>query len=369
MRIIHFTGIRLGAAFPEWPEHGERIRRSLKEALIQLFERAREVGADALVSAGDLFDSNLIPLETVRSISDLCEAYPETALIVTPGTRDPWGDYSVYHHLLTDTPKNLVVVPAGRSEPVKARPGLWIYALAPDTGRKEMPPFSSLARGDGEGVHVAVVHGDLGRPKPGPEPGMVVVSAEIGKNPFDYVAFADGGPSEPVGRPEQPAAYAGGLAVFASDPRGAGVAWDVKFGGGTPKLEAVTIKGVRHREVSIDVTSHPDAASVATAIAAAGDEKTLLSVVLTGGRPADRPLIDRVLRRQCERDLLGLKIIDATELLPPQTLSTQNPALAVLWEGYRTASGDEQRTWADALKLFTAGITDPASWQEAPWAR
>jgi len=369
MKIIHFAGIRLGASYPEWPEQADRIRRSLKELLIQLFERAQADSADALISAGDMFDSNNVAMSDVETVTELCAAYPDIPLILVPGSRDPWGPHSIYHHLITGAPANLHIVTPNPSEPIQVIEGLWIYAVARDSASERLPSLKEAERTDHSGAHVAVVCSDLGRPKPGPEEGMVMVSPAVTHHPFDYVALGDCGAADSVGHQGHPACYAGAPSVHTAAEDAAAVAWLVDFGEKPARTARLELRGIVRKEAALDVTRVPDEQAAVAAIARMGDEHTLLSIVLTGTRPADRPIMDQTVLGLARGHLLGMHILDATELVAPDALRTDQPAMALLWDRYRQAPAEERAMWADALKLYSAGVTDPARWPEAPWAR
>lgn len=359
----------MGASYPEWPAEAERIRRSLKEMLIQLFERAQAEGAEALISAGDMFDSNTVAISDVETVTELCAAYPDITLVLVPGSRDAWGPQSIYHHMLNGAPANLRIATPNLEQPKQVVEGLWIYPVARDAGSEHLPSLKEVERTDDRGVHVAVVCSDLGRAKPGPEEGMVMVAPSVTHHPFDYVALGDGGISDEVGHQGHPACYAGAPSVHTAQGDAAAVAWQVDFAEKPAQTSRVDLRGVVRKEAAIEITGHSDEQAVAAAITRLGDEQTLLSVVLTGTRPADQPIMDQRVFGLARQHLLGLHILDATELTPPNALRTDQPALAMLWDRYRQAAADERPVWADALKLYTTGVTDPSRWPEAPWAR
>jgi hypothetical protein len=361
MKFLHFSGVRLGAAFPEWPEHGAEIRHALRQTLARLFAAAQTQGA-MLISCGDLFDSNYVSLDDVHAVKELCRAYPDLPVALLPGGRDPWGEYSAYRHLATDSPRNLIVL-AARDMPVQVGADTWLYGLAPQVNRPEIPPLSALVRSDVAGTHVAVVYGDVGRTKPGPEDGMVMVSPDVTRHPFDYVALADGGPAERIGVSGRPACYAPPQGPFSP---GGSVLWKIEVKDGAVQVDQATIPGIREASIELDVTASSDTAAVAQTIRGQCAPDLLLRVTLIGSRPADKPILERNLSALCRDSVLGIQVTDKTELQAPG--GQQNRELAALWDRYRNADVNRRREWADALKLYAAGVSEPLSWQEAPWA-
>jgi hypothetical protein len=368
VKIIHFSGLRLGASYADWAVDGARIRERQRTVLQELFATAKTTGAEIMISAGDLFDSNHVSLAEVGTVLHLCKAHADISLVLLPGGRDPWSDYSVYRHLALAAPPNLVVASPGDEEAREIRRDVWLYALPVDAGRAEAKPLQSLQRTDQPGVHIAVGYGNVGRLQPGPEKGLVMVSPAVVGHPFDFLALADGGPAEKIGNSAKPACYAGPLAGLEPGVAEGGHAWRVSLGDSELTLEPLRLAGLRTCEVRIDVTGLSDANAVALAIRREADDCPLARVELVGTRPADRLVLETTLRALCQRDFLGLQIVDAVQITAPAEPRSCAPTLMLLWEQYSQAPAETRPEWGDALRLCAAGVTDPQGWQEAPWS-
>jgi hypothetical protein len=368
MKIFAFSGLRLGAAFPQWPRRGEEIRRKLRQLLDSLMARAEAEGRSAVICAGDLFDSNSVPTDELKAVIEICTKRPALPLVVLPGGRDPWAPYSIYRHLQVQAPLNLKILRPGERGPEVIQPGLFCYGLGVDAGDPSEPSLSELQRSADPGVHMVVLYGGLGRLKPGPEEGLVMVAPEVTSHPFDLLIMGDGGPAERVGNAHKPACYAAPVGPFASRQEGVGRVWDIATGGGDTRMELVPACEMQEEELTIDVTGFADSASLAQAIRRKAGKESLAHVILTGSRPADRVFLEPDLSARCASDVFALSITDRTEVRAPETDGAHDPAVARLWERFGAARGDDRREWLDALKLYAAGVHDPASWREAPWA-
>jgi hypothetical protein len=369
MKILAFSGLRLGATFPEWPGRGAEIRAALRALLDTIMARAVSEGCCAVLSCGDLFASNAVPLEEVATVTEVSRKYPSVPLVLIPGGRDPWGPYSTYRHLQGSPSENLVLLRPGLSEPIAVGADLFFYGLGVDAGLSTAPSLSSLSRASEGGVHVVAAYGDLGRLKPGPEEGLVMISPEITNHSFSLLIMADGGPAEKLGSAQKPACYAAPAGPFCAPEKGGGSIWKIDVDGGAARLESIAISELQEQEVSIEITGFADLASVAQAIRRKVAPAALVHVILTGTRPADRIFLEPSLHSLCAPETLALRITDRTQLAPPEVASARNAGAVMLWEKFRQCEPDHRQEWLDALKLYAAGIKDPARWKEAPWVR
>jgi exonuclease SbcD len=90
IRLLHTADWHLGAALQGWPREAEH-----RAAIYQLISRARERDVDAVVIAGDVFDSLNPSAEAQRllyeTLRDLRAACPRATLALIAGNHDPAG--------------------------------------------------------------------------------------------------------------------------------------------------------------------------------------------------------------------------------------------------------------------------------------
>jgi len=368
MKFIHFSGLRLGATHPDWAEQGERIRSRQRELLVELFECARRDGAAALLCTGDLFDSSNVSLVESQAVQRACSSYPDVSLVLLPGGRDPWAPYCAYRHLGSAGLSNLIVIPPDEDDPVEVADGLWIYGLPVDAGVETAPSIGSLERRNQMGRHVAAVYGSQGRLQPGPEEGMLMVTPEVAGHAFDYLALADGSSAEKVSAGAHPTCYAAPLVAPDRGEPLHGGAWLVNLTGDQAQMEPCSTGTLRRSKIEIDTRGLVDNQAIAQAIRREADPSALSDVVLTGPRPASRPVLEPVVRSLCATATLAMRITDRTDVAPPEGNHTSSALQSALWEAYTHASDDERREYLDALALLAAGVAQSDRWKEAPWA-
>jgi DNA repair exonuclease SbcCD nuclease subunit len=290
MRILHLADVHLGASYASFgPYAGERSEAVLK-AFRGLPEVAREHGAHAVLLAGDLFDS---PRPDERSAAEarevtrqLLEVVP--AVFLVPGNHDPLAMPGPY----ADLPEAAHVFSApDPSQPVRvdteAGP-LHVYGFAYDFAHQP-DPLSRFRRTEGEGVHVALLHGAV-RDAPHWSGGdsLRLSRDELGALDVDYIALGDyhrfRAPSEFAADGSVPACYSGSFAALdhtETGPRGVVLA-EVTPGSvpvvrlipsGVPPLQAVP---------DLDVSSCSDDLEIVERVTGLVDEGSLPVVTLSG---------------------------------------------------------------------------------------
>lgn len=104
MKLIHCADVHLDAplesVFP--PDTARAYRKELLAAFASLVTLADKSGADALLIAGDLFDSKDTSERTVQYVLELFRAHPALSIFYLAGNHDGGGLSS-----RTDLPKNL----------------------------------------------------------------------------------------------------------------------------------------------------------------------------------------------------------------------------------------------------------------------
>ncbi len=149
MRLLHFSDLHLDTTFP-WasPEAGRVRRGELLATLEALVALAREVDAQFILSAGDLYDAERAGPETAEALRAAFERAAPRHVILLPGTSDPAGRTGLYAS--TEWSPNVRVVTNRIPEPIELKEGvrLWVGT-----------DFSGFTP-QGDGAHLALCHGD-----------------------------------------------------------------------------------------------------------------------------------------------------------------------------------------------------------------
>ena len=98
-KILCTSDIHLDSPFAELTPEDQKVRReSLRNIFSKIIDIANEENVDALLIAGDIFDSYPVRPETLDSfLRDLCRA--KMKVFITPGNHDPYTPDSPYRTL------------------------------------------------------------------------------------------------------------------------------------------------------------------------------------------------------------------------------------------------------------------------------
>ena len=230
MRLLHLADTHLGAGFGSFGRLARECREAHMSAFRGLIEVAKDQKVDAVVVAGDLFDTPRPSKETLAVARETFRriAADGAPVILVPGNHDPAlgglvpsGEEISGVHVFTG---------AALGEPISvdttAGP-LHVYGMAYDASR-EPEPLASFERSSRDGVHVALLHGsvpDAPHWKAGSS--LRLPLEDLAGLDVDYIALGDYHRYRPPtafgDKPSLPACYAGSFAALngkESGPRG-----------------------------------------------------------------------------------------------------------------------------------------------------
>ena len=290
MRILHLADVHLGASYASFGRHAGERAEAVLGAFRQLPEVARDHEAHAVLLAGDLFDSprpdDRSAAEAREVIRQLLEIVP--AVFLVPGNHDPLvipGPYAdlpeAAHVFSSPNPSQ----PA--SVDTEAGP-LHVYGFAYDFAH-EPDPLSRFRRTEGEGVHVALLHGAV-RDAPHWSGGdsLRLSRDELGALGVDYIALGDyhrfRPPSEFASDGCVPACYSGSFAALdhtETGPRGVVLA---EVTPGSAPVVRLTPSGVPPLQAlpDLDVSTCSDDLEVVELVAGLVEASSLPVVTLCG---------------------------------------------------------------------------------------
>lgn len=178
--IFHAADLHIGARFEFLPE--EKAKQAIRcqlTALQEFLQQATQRHADAVLIAGDLFDSPEVPpavSNTVFSLLGACTA----PIFLSPGNHDYYHARSPYTQAL---PSNLTVFTERTLMPVPLADGktiVWGAAFQDRTAS-----ISLRAPLDPTKVNLCVVHGELG----GDHGYNPISDSAVLESGFDYIAL------------------------------------------------------------------------------------------------------------------------------------------------------------------------------------
>jgi DNA repair protein SbcD/Mre11 len=157
MKLVLFSDLHLDAPF-RWapPAAARACRQSIRTTLETIAALAREVGADAVLCGGDLYEHDGYSPDTAAFVRSVFERLHPTPVFVSPGNHDWFGPQSLYDR--ADWSPNVRVFRESRLVPVELASGLTLWGAA-HRAPAGTPGFLDGFRVDRGGVNLALFHG------------------------------------------------------------------------------------------------------------------------------------------------------------------------------------------------------------------
>jgi len=221
--LVHTSDLHLGT-------HGERDDLA---ALHLVLASARHAEADAILLAGDVFDTNRLPLSVIDRVARaLADAH--APIVILPGNHDPATPDSAYRkgglsdppnvHVFGVTCDDTVLLPAIGLE-VRGKPHMDYVDMAPllDHAPRALPH------------QVVVAHGHFVRAAYDLHRSWLVHDTDIDATHADYVALGHWELAERVGSGDVEAHYSG-------SPGRAGTVNVVRLNGAAPAVSRLSVR-------------------------------------------------------------------------------------------------------------------------------
>lgn len=192
--FLHTADFQIGKGFGSiGPEARVILRRQRIETVRRIAELATERCVDAVLVAGDIFDSDTVSNETVHSFLQALSAYTGPWVVI-PGNHDPAGAGSVWHRIEElGRPPNLRI--SLEPEILELASGLLAVLTAPLQRRHETRDLTSAwdtMATPMPAIRVGLAHGAITSHAPAvfDAPNPIAGDREV-LNRLDYLALGD----------------------------------------------------------------------------------------------------------------------------------------------------------------------------------
>jgi len=250
LRIVHTSDVHLGAYSGSVEERWHSRRALMEETFGRVIDLANDSAAHALVIAGDFFDNDRVPAETVEfAAREIARFRGQTFLL--PGNHDPMDPGSIYwRHDMEGIAKRLTVVREHRGqfiEPEGLDLVLWGRAYL-DTDWK-FRPLDGLPKRLDHRWHIALGHGHFVHEGGETHRSLLIHESEVAnaRGHWDYMAFGHWEPHADVSAGGVTAVYSGAPMPLSDANKRAGWAVIADFDDG----------GVRWRTHRVDPRPAP----------------------------------------------------------------------------------------------------------------
>ncbi len=338
IRILHAADLHLDSPFAALrPEQAAQRREEQRKVLVELVRECNRRGCDALLLAGDLFDSHRIYRETAEL---LCRVLKEcrAQVFIAPGNHDYYDAGSPYASL--DWPENVHIFRTPEIGFVRLD-GLTVYGAGFTAPRA--PALLRGFRAEKDETAVMVLHGEL---TPGDSKYDPISPEDAAASGLAYLA---------LGHIHQPSVERFGRTLVGNpgcligrgfDETGEKGALYIEIEDGSVSWEAVPMGARQYLVLPAMVEGDPVAAALDVLPANAAD--CICRIILTGTCEAVRP---GAVEEALEGRVYGLEVVDRT--LPPLELwaglgedSLRGAFLRRLKEVYDRENDEEKKSIA-----------------------
>lgn len=362
-RCLHTADWQLGKPFGNVPgDAGAILREARFEAVRRIASLAREHEVDAVLVAGDVFDSNLASEATLSRALAAMRGFAGPWLLL-PGNHDAALAASAWTRLLTQSPPENVI-PLLEPRPVPLADGHLVVLPAPLTERRSLDDLTAWmddAPTPAGALRVGLAHGSVtGRLPAASEAPNPIDPERAARARLDYLALGDWhGCLEIAPRTWYPGTPEPDR--FRANDAGMALLVELPGPGAPPAVERLAVGRHRWQSVSLDCTGEGATAALDDLLAAIIDpERAVVRLELVGvvGLAEREALESLVARRQGE--CLHLELDDGGLGLAPADADLlaldANPALQrvarSLRERTRAADPEERAAAQLALRLL-----------------
>ncbi len=375
LRLLHTADVHLGARHADLGNQAAALRERQFAAFRATIDLALEEQVDALLIAGDLFDSNTQPRRSVeRAVAEL-KRLTDAAIrvVMIPGTHDVYDRASVYRAYdlaamagLAHDSDRLVVLTPDRSEVVYGVLDLVVHGFVFATKRAPRSPLAgfSAAADSRARWHVGLVHGSLAIPGKTDGDEVVFTATEIAASHLDYLALGHWHSTQRGDAGTTAWAYSGAPEPVAVDQDRAGsvllVTLDERAGVRHVTVEERRVGRTRFDRLDVDAGTLAGQPALVERLAGLADPDLVLDVRLVGVRrdhldvapdEVERELADRFFRIRV-RDAAAAALPEGP-LPPPDTIAGAlvRDLQATIAEAEAAGKLDESLELRDALRL------------------
>lgn len=322
-RLLQVSSVRLGARHVDLGTAGREQRERQWAAFEAALSLATREHCDAVLIAGDLFDSNAQPRRTIdRAAAALGRLVAQgIAVVILPGATDPYDASSIYR---TYDLAAIAGLPSGADGPHVLVPGrmtvvlpaldLAVRGYAAD-GATLDAAFAAPPDEAERGIRLRV---GIARAVPGAEGATGVSQEAIAASGLDYLAlggapapaqgeagttrWADPGPPELLGEGGDEVGQVLLVTLEAAGSR-------------RVRIEPRPVGRSRRLRTEVDVSDIPDEAALLARLGGLADADLACEVRITGTRPAGLKVDEAALEAALATRFLHLRVHDAS--LPP----------------------------------------------------
>ncbi len=338
-RILHTADLHLGVKLSGLGKAGNEVRASIKATLTSIIDMAIEEKVDAVVIAGDLFDSNQVSGSLIRFALGEIARLGEIPCVILPGTHDCLEEGSVLMSLdHNEKPANVSVFLDPENPVIHLKDkNLTFYGMPNMASRSTKNPVTSVQRLEHDGTHILLAHGSYMIPEKTAADDHPFGLDDIDNSGFDYIALGHWHSFFELPTTKTKAAYCGSPEPLAFDQTGAGHVAIVNIGNQV-SIEKRVVGRTNWQEIELSSANFKYTIEIEQEIQKHADENKLLRVHITGLATADSSIDIDEIHGLLADSFMHLSIIDEREQVPQELLELNLPPTTILGQFIRQMS-------------------------------
>jgi len=348
IRLLHTADVHLGRAFGYLGEHAQAHRQRLLRTFEKALETARQKECQAVLIAGDLFDSPRVARQWVNHALDLIGAVRLPVLVI-PGNHDLAEHHPFSEHSLSNKPTNLHFLPCAARYELRELE-LSVVACPAGTGRE----WARLLQREPNGApyQVALVHGSM----PTPDERGELTQEMIARSQLDYIALGDWHSPQDFSAGGVACWYSGAPEMILPDQQLPGRVLIVELERGQPaRVQPIPVGSARYpdggAEIEIDLSSYHESQRLVEAIRERLTPETVAQVRLVGRWAGAEPLEPFELQQRLQPFCLWLRIIPAFQAGELQPVSPFEQVFAAVVAERKAQGGQSTKLLDEAFQL------------------
>ena len=364
VRLLHTSDVHLGATFKVLGERGPEQRRQLRETFGRVVDLALAERVDAVLIAGDLFDSVAAArVHVAFAAEQLNRLFPAgIPVCAIAGNHDPLGEGStgVWAELERRCP-GMTIFGQQFGERVIVERDLTIVGRSAPRRLSAESPLAGLPVRRQTRFLVGLAHGSVERPDFDAQFTMIS-PREIVESGVDYLALGDWHSAQDVSAGGVRAWYSGAPEMIDLDEDQSGHALLVTIPSpGCAEVDARRAGRRRSERLVIDLATAGDTDAIGRRVRERADPDPALRVVLTGLGGLDSRVLGERLREDLAACFFRLDVRDESHLRPEVIDPAQYPEHTVIGRFVRemreqiaSRQGDERALAEEALAYGVA---------------
>jgi DNA repair exonuclease SbcCD nuclease subunit len=193
VKVLHTADVHIGKVFEQFGSFGRQLRTQIRETFRKVLDLAATQRVDAVLLAGDIFDSDKIAIADIRFFMEGINLIKPIPVLFLPGT---WTHDSIFqkaifrsHQFLDGKPENLYVFTQETPETFRVASGeLAIHgrAVLPDTDN----PLDGIGPDSQASFNIGLMHTAVALPQIPEEPGTCALRRDqVERCGLDYLAL------------------------------------------------------------------------------------------------------------------------------------------------------------------------------------